>query len=62
MARSCDADSYCTVNVKAIVRVAPPEVAVTVKEYVFGCVAADPDPPPAQAEIVKPNISNSKNA
>jgi len=43
------------------VRVAPPEVAVTVKEYVFGCVAADPAPPP-QADIANPSINSSKDA
>jgi hypothetical protein len=40
---------------------APPDVAVTVKEYVFDCVAAAPPPPP-QAEIAKPNINSSKHA
>ena len=52
--------SYCTVRVSVIVRVAPPEVAVTVKEYVFACVAEDPPPP--QADIANNNINKSAQA
>ena len=55
--------SYCTVNVNAIVRVVPPAVAVTVKEYVFGCGTDDPPPPPLpHADITSASIISSEQA
>lgn len=52
--------NYCTVSVNAIVRVVPPAVAVTVKEYVFGCVTDDPPPPLPHADIASASISSSE--